>query len=49
MGEWMERHEAVVKKPSTERATVSVDDATKDLLKGLGIDFQEVKQPKSKK
>jgi hypothetical protein len=46
MGEWMERHEAVVKKPSTERATVSIDKASQKILKDLGVEFKEVKVKK---
>lgn len=43
MGEWVERHEAVVKKPSTERATISIDKASQEILKDLGVEFKEVK------
>ena len=46
MGEWMERHEAVVKKPSTERAAVSIDKATQKILKDRGVEFKEVKVKK---
>lgn len=46
MGEWMERHEAVIKKPSTERATVLIDKASQEILKDLGVEFQEVKVKK---
>ena len=43
MGEWMERHEAVVKKLSTERAAVSIDKASQKILEDLGVEFKEVK------
>ena len=46
MGEWMERHEVVVKKPSTERAAVSIDKASQKILKDLGVEFKEVKVKK---
>lgn len=43
MSEWMKRHEAVIRKPETERAIVLIDEASQEILKGLGVEFQEVK------
>ena len=43
MSEWMERHETVAKKSSTERATVLIDKASLEILEGLGVKFREVK------
>lgn len=43
MSEWMKRHEAVTRKPGTERAIVLIDETSQEILKGLGVEFQEVK------
>lgn len=43
MSEWMKRHEAVTRKPESERAIVLIDEASQEILKGLGVEFQEVK------
>lgn len=43
MSEWMERHETVVKKSSTERTTVLIDKVSLEILEDLGIEFKEVK------
>lgn len=43
MSEWMKRHEVVTRKPEAERAIVLIDEASQEILKGLGVEFQEVK------
>lgn len=43
MSEWMKWHEAVTRKPGAERAIVLIDEASQKILKGLGVEFQEVK------
>lgn len=43
MAEWIKRHEELVKKQGTERAVVLIDAASKELLKDLGISFNEIK------
>ena len=43
MSEWMKRHEAVTRKPEVERAIVLIDEASQEILKDLGVEFQEVK------
>ena len=43
MSEWMKRHEAVTRKPEAERVIVLIDEASQEILKGLGVEFQEVK------
>ena len=43
MSEWMKRHEAVTRKPEAERAIVLIDEASQEILRGLGVEFQEVK------
>lgn len=43
MSEWMKRHEAVTRKPEAERAIVLIDEASQEILKGLGVEFQEIK------
>ena len=43
MSEWMKQHEAVTRKLGTERAIVLIDETSQEILKGLGVEFQEVK------
>ena len=43
MSEWMKWHEAVTRKPGAERAIVLTDEASQEILKDLGVEFQEVK------
>ena len=43
MSEWMKRHEAVTRKSEVERAIVLIDEASQEILKDLGVEFQEVK------
>lgn len=43
MSEWMKRHEAVTRKPGIERAIVLIDEVSQEILKDLGVEFQEVK------
>ena len=43
MSEWMKRHEAVTRKLEAERAIVLIDEASQEILKDLGVEFQEVK------
>lgn len=43
MSEWMKRHEAVTRKLGTERAIVLIDEVSQEILKDLGVEFQEVK------
>ena len=43
MSEWMKWHEAVTRKPEAERAIVLIDEVSQEILKDLGVEFQEVK------